>query len=99
MTTLPTMTAVVSDRYGPPEVAACSHSSTSGNLELSSRRLEQLTALVEAGTLTLIVGAIYLWTTSSTPTDSLKPVTSAAESRSRSSNPDGSRRRRGDHVG
>ena len=30
-----------------------------GNLELSSRRLEQLTALVEAGTLTPIVGATY----------------------------------------
>ena len=30
-----------------------------GNLELSSRRLEQLTALIEAGTLTPIVGATY----------------------------------------
>jgi NADPH:quinone reductase-like Zn-dependent oxidoreductase len=30
-----------------------------GNLELSSRRLEQLTALIEAGTLTPILGATY----------------------------------------
>jgi hypothetical protein len=30
-----------------------------GNLELSSRRLEQLTALIESGTLTPIVGATY----------------------------------------
>ena len=30
-----------------------------GNLELSSRRLEQLTALIQAGTLTPILGATY----------------------------------------
>jgi Zinc-binding dehydrogenase len=55
-----------------------------GDLELSSKRLEQLKGLIESGTVSPIVGAVSRSTTSSKRTELSVTDTSAVRSRSRS---------------